>query len=823
MIYNLRSIGLSLMQNSGVKAPSLDTMTVQGQPRPGPPTPRHQVRGRSQTPSRLNNQPKPLVSHHSEAKPKPANQSQQHMPSSSGSANQKKEHTATSSIPKASNKEDTSDGGICSKSPARKKKMKKRKKARNTREERSDTEPSDDLDLTVGYEEVMILGGDTYSRNNEISVNNTSNNSDSSISLEFVEDGQPGANKVCTVLNCEAEFSSEGRLGQHMNLFQHSPCHPCRKVTDCKLSPDPLCFMCPKCDREFQTADECQEHMREKSHLQFFPPLSVCGYLCSQCLNIFPSFQVCWEHIEHNNHHDICYPFAEDHKAQSLGPVAVVEELAQDMIKKCEKISFSVQCLECLMDIENPASLRQHLLETNNLHVVSVLSDMNVVDVFASYLAGYICDTCCRLFSGELKEAAKHQCARGITGTVVENCTQSFTQFVKYCALTLIKSVDVGRGAGPSNHPKPGTSQCKRFASDRDHETEARGACGGPYVMASPRKKLRDRSREESTGSPSRKTPCSDSERWESSMEISDNEASLIILNDSDLDPSGGAIKKTYSCVPKNSKSNKNSPSKKPALLTSDQDSDVLPKATQSGSGKHPSATVTLSSGNHSAEKPEASPETQTIVIDDIINPEHQEPSEKVMGTQEYLADRPGPSRERIRPGLIPVSETQVGERRDRSRSPLTSSLISTENLVQMKNIIFLDLDNWPGFFSKLPRSLPDLTFVWGFFGGRVQWREPRRCYIFNQIKQKGQFYLNEQCGFTKDAADFAIVLTVGKMDERLPSHIAFTIMSGDKGFCEVERQMKTSVRKAVVINPHSAEQFSNDMIYAMVTSVTDT
>ena len=60
-------------------------------------------------------------------------------------------------------------------------------------------------------------------------------------------------------------------------------------------------------------------------------------------------------------------------------------------------------------------------------------------------------------------------------------------------------------------------------------------------------------------------------------------------------------------------------------------------------------------------------------------------------------------------------------------------------------------------------------------------------------------------------------------MDEKLPADIAFTIMSGDKGFCEVERQMRNAERKVMVVNPHSAARFSNDMIYALVTSVTDT
>jgi hypothetical protein len=90
-----------------------------------------------------------------------------------------------------------------------------------------------------------------------------------------------------------------------------------------------------------------------------------------------------------------------------------------------------------------------------------------------------------------------------------------------------------------------------------------------------------------------------------------------------------------------------------------------------------------------------------------------------------------------------------------------TEYLISTEHLSIMKNIVFLDLDNWPSFFHKLPFCLPDFTFVWGFYGGKNPWYAPMRLEIFRQMKQKEQFYLNERCGTTKDAADFAIVLAV--------------------------------------------------------------
>ena len=60
-------------------------------------------------------------------------------------------------------------------------------------------------------------------------------------------------------------------------------------------------------------------------------------------------------------------------------------------------------------------------------------------------------------------------------------------------------------------------------------------------------------------------------------------------------------------------------------------------------------------------------------------------------------------------------------------------------------------------------------------------------------------------------------------MDICLPSEVHFTILSGDKGFCEIERQLKTSSkRNAVVIDPHNANKFSVDALYTMIISVSE-
>ncbi|XP_052091771.1 E3 SUMO-protein ligase ZNF451-like [Mytilus californianus] len=166
--------------------------------------------------------------------------------------------------------------------------------------------------------------------------------------------------------------------------------------------------------------------------------------------------------------------------------------------------------------------------------------------------------------------------------------------------------------------------------------------------------------------------------------------------------------------------------------------------------------------------------------------------------------------------------ETKTSTRMDVALSNY-SSVTDPAYLKTMVNIIFLDLDNWTGFFPKLPNRLPERFFVWAFYGGNTHWKEPYQCGAYEYQVRENRFYLHDRCGTRKDAADFAICLTVGQMDMVLPPTVHFTILSGDKGFMEIERQMKSSKRKAVVIDPHEAMKMSNHVLYTMLVSVGET
>nr|XP_028581552.1 E3 SUMO-protein ligase ZNF451-like [Podarcis muralis] len=137
-----------------------------------------------------------------------------------------------------------------------------------------------------------------------------------------------------------------------------------------------------------------------------------------------------------------------------------------------------------------------------------------------------------------------------------------------------------------------------------------------------------------------------------------------------------------------------------------------------------------------------------------------------------------------------------------------------------MTHIIMMDLDNWGNLFHQLPATLNQGTFIWGFQGGHNNWKPPVNCKIFNYLNKIGCFFLHPHCGTRREAADFAICVHVGRLDEHLPKHIPFTILSGDKSFLELEDQLKMTQRTTRILDPHKLDA---DMMYALLNSISDT
>ncbi|XP_075836624.1 E3 SUMO-protein ligase ZNF451 isoform X6 [Microtus pennsylvanicus] len=173
---------------------------------------------------------------------------------------------------------------------------------------------------------------------------------------------------------------------------------------------------------------------------------------------------------------------------------------------------------------------------------------------------------------------------------------------------------------------------------------------------------------------------------------------------------------------------------------------------------------------------------------------------------------------------LKPTNYTDVekGAEHDTSCQSIEEDveLPDVDYLRTMTHIVFVDFDNWSNFFGHLPGHLNQGTFIWGFQGGNTNWKPPLSCKVYNYLNRIGCFFLHPRCSKRKDAADFAICMHAGRLDEQLPKQIPFTILSGDQGFLELENQFKKTQRPAHILNPHHLE---GDMMCALLNSISDT
>jgi hypothetical protein len=73
-------------------------------------------------------------------------------------------------------------------------------------------------------------------------------------------------------------------------------------------------------------------------------------------------------------------------------------------------------------------------------------------------------------------------------------------------------------------------------------------------------------------------------------------------------------------------------------------------------------------------------------------------------------------------------------------------------------------------------------------------------------------------CGTRADAADFALCLTVGRLDAAVARSVPFTLFSGDRGFDEVLSHLGD--RPVMRLDPHHVR--SDDGTLAMLRSVVE-
>ncbi|XP_045158331.2 E3 SUMO-protein ligase ZNF451-like isoform X2 [Mercenaria mercenaria] len=663
--------------------------------------------------------------------------------------------------------------------------------------------------LTTGSGTSEKENKSSASAEDNISVNSL-RNKDGELFSSHKSASTSDAQYICPILYCEAEFSSEGSLGQHMNLFQHSPCNPCRHARDSKLLPDPLFYKCPECDLQFNTKDMCSEHMNMENHLTFYPPLKISAYLCPQCLYLFETLGTCWNHMEKSKHHRIRFPFKDDDIDSDFNlPVAMAEEFVQDYIRKCKKIAFQVQCLDCGMDILTPADFRDHQNETNNFHMMSALADTILADVFSTYIKTFSCDTCHRLFDEKPVTDSRHICAGGIVGNIKADLVRTTSEFVKCSALSLIASL---KGKHSRNGTRTVGKDCHSKKSDPSgilkidqNEPEKSNTAGDSVKRESTDLKSVQNTlsavyflKEEpgtNFGRVAGETVRSD---IEITVEDSDSDNDCMEVIDCEL---------TFD-----------------SILLSDSDS-VMVVESQSNSKNDP---VKRRKRGHSRNRSlkrlttDFAKTAEDVEIFDIEETAKEENThqKRQLGRQSKTAANDHLDEKKN--AVLTITETETSKKKalitdckvhessrqvrycpaDLAVKDQNESLISTEHLKKMKNIVFLDLNDFQWFFRALPQCPTEHTFVWAFYGGNTTIRKNMLTDTFYEMRRKGLVYISEQCGTTKDSADFAMVLTVGKMDVRLPDSVTFTILSAGRRFSVVERQMEESQRSALVINP---------------------
>lgn len=80
-------------------------------------------------------------------------------------------------------------------------------------------------------------------------------------------------------------------------------------------------------------------------------------------------------------------------------------------------------------------------------------------------------------------------------------------------------------------------------------------------------------------------------------------------------------------------------------------------------------------------------------------------------------------------------------------------------------------------------------------------------------------FALLRRCGERPDAADFALVLKLGELNQLCAKDIPFTLFSGDRGFDETLVHIHD--RRIQRIDPHNSG--SNEETFALLKSIAET
>jgi len=157
-------------------------------------------------------------------------------------------------------------------------------------------------------------------------------------------------------------------------------------------------------------------------------------------------------------------------------------------------------------------------------------------------------------------------------------------------------------------------------------------------------------------------------------------------------------------------------------------------------------------------------------------------------------------------------------KRTERPRSTTDQAAVYPDSLTQ---IVYLDLDNWSKFFEKLPGALPENMFIHGFYGVQTPYLEPRQNPALERLKAAGCWKLHPPCLDKRDAADQAIVFQCGQDVHTTGASVAFTVVSGDRGFQQVKRSCQESGRQLELLDPHD-KRVTQQLLLELLNTIAD-
>ncbi|XP_027551825.1 E3 SUMO-protein ligase ZNF451 isoform X6 [Neopelma chrysocephalum] len=647
--------------------------------------------------------------------------------------------------------------------------------------------------------------------------------------------------KHCPVMHCNREFDNVHLLIGHLQRFDHSPCDP----TVTLRGPPNNAVACVICCERFSTSQQYSDHLLSKlnendGHKKGLPPQHIQCFACPNCFLLFTKSEECLQHMSGKKHFLQVSQLNDEMKTGH--PLPFPTYAKNLLISLCKEVPFQVKCISCCKILRSHMELTAHFrMRCHNSGPVALSkkSISQVAEIFKTNGEDKDCISSPMEVSPERSPiAGKWQCR------ICEEMFESEDSVKQHCmSLESHAFHRYSCGLCRNHFRKVGTLE-RHFQEHRNQETRTKyfcGLCGHLYFDT-----------EEEFLIHYTEIHSTDYTFVPEQMEVSiKKEEDFLPVEEGDLLTCG--CRTTYVSKINRKKDNENC---QKAML---EKGNLWFRCCLCSATAQNIADLKNHLKSHTSLKPKGEMYVVRCAacnknFNDLFSAHQhyhmkhcflQKPDISSLASESEntvfkftasgacqvrkphrLQFQASPSKTQDRPQLSPL-QRPIEQRKENNEDSTHAEELSENGdlpdldyLSTMTHIVLVDLDNWGSFFTQLPANLNQGTFIWGFQGGYSNWKPPVQCKIYNYLKRIGCFFLHPRCGTRREAADFALCVHAGRLDEHLPKQIPFTVLSGDKSFLELENQFKMTQRSACILNPHHIE---GDMMCALLNSISDT